>query len=225
MGVVVAWVCWMGAAEAQGLLTQLGYGRNTEDKTFAGLGRAETNVTTKLGCLCLSNCDMTFDALSSWCYTSEPGHPPPTPCGYYSTDRKAYWDECLVNSTSSDEYLDTYDEIYSVIVNAAVPTGAIPFSLVGMAAAWPLVRMHGQWWALALPIVFGAWGALAVYAPISILAIAIAQIYLAMPYAPPVNATYVLGVALALPIVYYHLGRHIDPFRQVSGGRGWVAMS
>jgi hypothetical protein len=199
-------------AQAQGFFSGL-YG---SDSSSNSLRRVDGNVTTVHGCLCLYECDLTFDAFAPWCYTSEPnGDLPDRPCGFYSQSRNAYWDECTLNVTSgSAAYLSTYSGIYFAIVNAAVPTGAAPFFITGLFVAWPLISVHGQWWALALPIVYGAYGAFVTFVPVAVLAIGIAQIYLAMPYAPPVDDTVLLGVALALPVAYYHLGRNTDSISQ-----------
>ncbi len=73
------------------------------------------------GCECLSQCDVSFDSLIPWCLTSRTGvsrEDVVDPCGRYSARRAAFWDECIVNVTSSDHLAITFDGATASLCNA-----------------------------------------------------------------------------------------------------------
>jgi len=85
---------------------------HSRDRALGTFTVNSTGSESVNGCECLSQCDVSFDSLIPWCLTSASGVPRDEvidPCGRYSTRRAAFWDECIVNVTSSDFLATTFD--------------------------------------------------------------------------------------------------------------------
>jgi hypothetical protein len=167
------------------------------------------------GCLCIGTCERTIDSpFRPWCYTSQRGivitiEDAATYCGRYSLARQAFWDECMINTTtievSDTIYLGTFDRMWSYITIAATAATAASYCIMGCAAAIATSPRRTLWWLPCASVIFGGCHGFIVGAGFAAI---VSFMYLSLPYEISVSVAVSLGIGVAALLTYGGLGRY-----------------
>ena len=171
-----------------------------------------TDYTTD-GCPCYGDCARTIDGFfTPWCYTS-PTDPPSdgTYCGKFSSTRRAYWAECIVNVTGVSEhyFLTTFNDMTTVmLVSSTALCGAL-YCIAGCIASLLTSPQRTVLWLPLASMMLGACQGFFIGAPFAVI---LSFLYLSIPYAIDFQVAVSLGLAVAVMVVYLGMGRHHKPF-------------
>lgn len=166
------------------------------------------------GCPCLTSCQKTFDSLGSpWCYTSDRVEltNKTMGCGSYSVARQRFWGECttVVNSTAAGEVaaLTTFSGVWITVTAATTAATAAAYMLAGCLSI-VFVRKRSMLW---FPVVSTLMGGCHGFCFGACFAVAIAFMYLSIPYALDLYTAVALGIGMSVLLLYGSLGRQFVP--------------
>ena len=172
-------------------------------------------AVTVEGCPCLSDCARTIDGfLTAWCYTTLADPPAldtgESYCGKWSSSRRAYWSECIVNVTGANEhyFLTTFQDMATVMAVSSTAICATLYCLAGCIASFLTSPQKTVYWLPLASAFLGGCQGFFIGAPFAVI---LSFLYLSIPYAIDFEVTVSLGIAVAVLVVYLGMGRHHKP--------------